>query len=139
MLFTWLLLNTFPYICKLLFTKDFFRMNKLYFVIVCILSIPVVTVAQDTRLAEQYYQDGEYEKAGILFQKLLDQSKANTHFFNRLTDCLVYQDKIDDAESLVKKQLKSFPDESANYVVYGLSLIHIYTGSQNRNTENTIK
>ena len=97
-------------------------MNKLYFVIVCILSIPVVTVAQDTRLAEQYYQDGEYEKAGILFQKLLDQSKANTHFFNRLTDCLVYQDKIDDAESLVKKQLKSFPDESANYVVYGTLL-----------------
>lgn len=78
-----------------------------------------IGIAQDTRLAEQYYQDGEYEKAGILFQRLLDQNKANTHFFNRLTECLIYQDKIEDAESLVKKQLKAFPDEPGNYMVYG--------------------
>lgn len=102
--------------------KEFFIMNKLYYLIFGIVCLTSAVRSQDTRLAEQYYQDGEYEKAGILFQKLLDQSRANTHFFNRLTDCLIYQDKIEDAEALVKKQLKAFPDESANYVVYGTLL-----------------
>ncbi|MGB3173274.1 MAG: tetratricopeptide repeat protein [Saprospiraceae bacterium] len=74
---------------------------------------------QDARLAEQYFQDGEYEKAGILFAKLLDQNKNQNYYFNRLTDCLIYQDKTAEAETLVKKQLKSFPDEAGNYVVYG--------------------
>ncbi|MGB2848603.1 MAG: tetratricopeptide repeat protein [Saprospiraceae bacterium] len=74
---------------------------------------------QDARLAEKYFQDGEYEKAGILFAKLLDQNKNQNYYFNRLTDCLIYQDKTAEAETLVKKQLKSFPDEAGNYVVYG--------------------
>jgi tetratricopeptide (TPR) repeat protein len=84
--------------------------------------IGLSVAAQDSRLAEQYYQDGEYEKASILYQRLLDQNKANTHYFNRLTECLVYQDQIDVAENLVKKQLKSFPDVAANYTVYGTLL-----------------
>ncbi|MEP7266802.1 MAG: tetratricopeptide repeat protein [Saprospiraceae bacterium] len=93
-------------------------MNKLCG-IVLFLSLNFALISQDSRLAEQYYQDGEYEKAGILFSKLLDQNKSNTYYFNRLSDCLVYQDKIDDAEILVKKQLKSYPDEAGNYIVYG--------------------
>lgn len=75
--------------------------------------------AQDSRLAEQYFQDGEYEKAGVLFTRLLEQNKSQSYFFNRVIDCLIYQDKMAEAETLVKKQLKAFPDEAGNYVVYG--------------------
>ena len=76
-------------------------------------------LAQDSRLAEQYFQDGEYEKAGVLFSKLLEQNKTQSYFFNRTTECLIYQDKMTEAETLVKKQLKFYPDEAGNYVVYG--------------------
>ncbi len=75
--------------------------------------------AQESRLAEQYYQDGEYEKAGILYSKLLEQNKSQTYLFNRLVDCLIFQEKLQDAETIVKKQLKAYPEEAGNYVVYG--------------------
>ncbi|MEP7320434.1 MAG: tetratricopeptide repeat protein, partial [Saprospiraceae bacterium] len=84
-----------------------------------LLCFSFLIAAQDSRLAEQYFQDGEYEKAGTLFSKLLEQNKAQTYFFNRTIECLIYQDKMTDAETLVKKQLKAFPDEAGNYVVYG--------------------
>ncbi|MBK7436945.1 MAG: tetratricopeptide repeat protein [Saprospiraceae bacterium] len=84
-----------------------------------LIACTTILSGQDARLAEQYFQDGEYEKAGILFAKLLDQNKNQNYYFNRLTDCLIYQDKTAEAETLVKKQLKSFPDEAGNYVVYG--------------------
>ncbi len=90
-----------------------------YFWTLIFFGISFLLSAQDSRLAEQYFQDGEYEKAGILFTKLLDQNKNHSYFFNRLTECLIYQDKMQEAEVLVKKQLKSNPDEAGNYVIYG--------------------
>jgi tetratricopeptide (TPR) repeat protein len=59
------------------------------------------------------------KRPGTLFAKLLDQNKTQSYFFNRTTECLIYQDKMAEAEVLVKKQLKAFPDEAGNYVVYG--------------------
>lgn len=94
------------------------RMIKIFSTFLLIACTTILS-GQDARLAEQYFQDGEYEKAGILFAKLLDQNKNQNYYFNRLTDCLIYQDKTAEAETLVKKQLKSFPDEAGNYVVYG--------------------
>ncbi len=94
------------------------RMIKIFSTFLLIACTSILS-GQDARLAEQYFQDGEYEKAGILFAKLLDQNKNQNYYFNRLTDCLIYQDKTAEAETLVKKQLKSFPDEAGNYVVYG--------------------
>ncbi|MDZ4707021.1 MAG: tetratricopeptide repeat protein [Saprospiraceae bacterium] len=93
------------------------KMPRLLIYIICF--SPFFIIAQDSRLAEQYYQDGEYEKAGVLFEKLLEQNKSNNYFFNRLTESLIYQDKIQEAEVLVKKQLKSYPEDASNYVVYG--------------------
>ncbi len=86
---------------------------------VLFISFSFLLFAQDSRLAEQYFQDGEYEKAGVLFSKLLDQNKTQSYFFTRLTDCLIYQDKMEEAEILIKKQLKTNPDEASIYVIYG--------------------
>lgn len=95
-------------------------LTKMLKYIVCIICfLPGIILGQDSRLAEQYYQDGEYEKAAVLFDKLLDQNKNNNYYFNRLTESLIYQDKIQEAEVLVKKQLKAYPEDAGNYVVYG--------------------
>jgi tetratricopeptide (TPR) repeat protein len=110
-----------PYLWEVLFQPSFYsmmtKMPRLIIYIICL--SPFILKAQDSRLAEQYYQDGEYEKAGVLFEKLLEQNKNNNYFFNRLTESLIFQDKIQEAEVLVKKQLKSYPEDAGNYVVYG--------------------
>jgi tetratricopeptide (TPR) repeat protein len=74
--------------------------------------------AQEARLAQQYYQNGEYEKAGVLFEKLYDQSK-NDYYFNRYIECLLSLEKFEDAESVVKKELKKKPNEIPLLVSYG--------------------
>ena len=106
----------------MLYTGFLFARMRKSFHLFLILLLAGTGFSQDARLAEQYFQDGEYEKAAVLFNKLLDQNKSNNYFFNRLTESLIYQDKMLEAEAIAKKQLKSFPDDAANYVVYGTLL-----------------
>ena len=38
---------------------------------------------QDPRLAEQYYRNGEYEKAAVIFQQLYKKEPSRDYYFNR--------------------------------------------------------
>lgn len=65
--------------------------------------------AGDEELAVQYYQSGDYEKAAVLFKKLFEKSR-NSNFYDPYFTSLIRIKKYEDAESLVKKQIKLHPE-----------------------------
>lgn len=82
---------------------------------------PVVLRAQnaDPNLANQYFTDGEYEKAAALYGQLAEKERRSDYYFTRYIDCLVKLEKWADAEKTVKKQIKDQPDNNNLYVTYG--------------------
>ena len=45
--------------------------------------------AQEAQLAQQYYQDGEYEKAAKLYEKLYADNHGNDFYFDRQVESLL--------------------------------------------------
>ncbi len=74
--------------------------------------------AQSNQLAQQYYMDGEYEKAAELYLALAEEN-YNTFYFDRYVSSLMSLRRYDEAEKVLKKQLKRTPDELTLYVTYG--------------------
>lgn len=75
--------------------------------------------AQDSRLAQQYFQNGEYEKAAVLFEQLSETNPQNDYFFDRYVDCLISLERYDACEKAIKKQIKRDPKNLALYVTMG--------------------
>lgn len=71
-------------------------------------------------LANQYFTNGEYEKAADLYQQLMDNDRGlSDYYFDRYLTCLLNLDRFDDAEASLKKQLKKSPNNIKLYVSYG--------------------
>lgn len=75
--------------------------------------------AQDLNLANQYFNNGEFEKAAALYGQLLENDDRNDAFFNRYVDCLINLERYDECEKVIKKQLKKTPENVSLYVTYG--------------------
>ncbi len=75
--------------------------------------------AQDAKLAQQYYQDGEYEKAAVLFEKLYRANESNSYYFNKQVDCLISLEEYDACEKAIKKEIKKKPKDVELLVTYG--------------------
>ncbi|MFN0174219.1 MAG: tetratricopeptide repeat protein [Saprospiraceae bacterium] len=73
----------------------------------------------DPNLANQYYSDGEFEKAATLYGQLVERERRSDYYFTRYIDCLAKLEKWEEAEKSVKKQIKEQPDNNTLYVVYG--------------------
>lgn len=73
----------------------------------------------DPNLANQYFSDGEYEKAAALYAQLVEKERRSDYYFMRYIDCLTKLEKWEDAEKAVKKQLKDQPENNVLFVVYG--------------------
>lgn len=74
---------------------------------------------QDTRLANQYYNTGEYEKAAQIYQQLFEKSKGNSYYFNRYINCLLSLEEYKECEKAIRKQLKKNPKNLHTYVTFG--------------------
>ena len=73
----------------------------------------------DSKLAQQYFADGEFEKAGVLYKKLFNKNNRNDYYLNRFMDCMLALEKYSEAEKVIKKQLKKDPKQVQLYVTYG--------------------
>lgn len=80
---------------------------------------------QDRNLANQYYNSGEYDKAAILYEKLLDKDGANV--YKNYLQTLIELKKYPEAEELIKKQLKS---QKQNLNLY-IDLGNLYAKQEN--------
>lgn len=75
--------------------------------------------AQPAKLAQQYYQNGEYEKAASLYEQLYQANERNPYYFDRYVDCLIYLEQYDDADKVISRQLRKDPQNVNLYVTAG--------------------
>jgi len=72
----------------------------------------------DIRLAYQYYNNKDYDKAEVLFKKISEHSSAKIYYSYYL-NCLIEQGKFDIAENSIKKQIRKHRNDPSYYVDYG--------------------
>lgn len=94
-------------------------MRKALFTSVLVLLAWASVFGQDSRLANQYFQSGEYEKAATVFKKLFDQNKNSHYYFQRYLESLMQLDDFENAEKEIKKEIKRNPEHMQLYVDYG--------------------
>ena len=70
-------------------------------------------------LGENYYREGEFEKATQIFKKLYSKSPFNTNYLNRLISCYQELDEFLVAENLLKSRIKANATQTYLYVFLG--------------------
>lgn len=93
-------------------------MRYLFLLFFVAISVTVLS-AQDTRLANQYYNTGEYEKAAEIYEQLFEKSRGNSYYFNRYINCLLSLEEYTKSEKAIKKQIKKRPKDIYLYVTLG--------------------
>lgn len=83
-------------------------------------ALPSGALAQDPNLANQYYMNGEYEKASVLYAQLTESDRGlSDYYFERYLNCLLNLEQYEEGEAALKKQLKRSPANVKLYVFYG--------------------
>jgi tetratricopeptide (TPR) repeat protein len=78
-------------------------------------------LSSEEALAMQYFQSGDFEKAGILYEKLFNRTK-NTSFYDPYFNSLLKLKQFNEAEKLSRSLLKSNPDN----FTYSVDIGRIY-------------
>lgn len=92
---------------------------KIRLIFLFCLVISIVSAQQESKLAQEYYSTGEYEKAATLYAKLYDKNSGNDYYFNRYIESLMNLDRYAESEKAIKKQIKAKPKQVQLYVTYG--------------------
>lgn len=87
--------------------------------VICFVFIAFAGYSQNSKLANEYYRTGEYEKAAQMYKALSEKTKYNDYYFNRYIESLLALEEFEEAEKVVKQQIKRFPDNVQLYVMYG--------------------
>ena len=69
------------------------------------LSASIVT-AQEDFLAKQYFQDGDYEKALVFYEKLVETNPRRTDYAEGLVACYQQLERYDDAEAFLLQKIE---------------------------------
>lgn len=100
--------------------------NKcLAFTLMFVLSIVVLGFGQQQkyRLANEYYNAGEYEKAATLYESLYKESAGNKSYFNLYIQCLLDLKDYETAKKIIDAELKKNPSDVSLYVTNGNLLL----------------
>lgn len=89
------------------------------FVFIFLLFLSFLAAAQQSRLANQYFANGEYEKAATLYRQLYEKEPMNEFYFQRVTECLITMHKYDEAKDLVQAEIKKKPEVISLLVTLG--------------------
>lgn len=74
---------------------------------------------QDQKLAEEYYKQGDFEKASVLYEKLFKEQPNSSYYFKYYYECLVNLQQYEELEKVLKKQLRKFPNKLQYHVDLG--------------------
>ena len=77
------------------------------------------TSENDYLIAENYFRQGEFEKATLLYKKLYKLSPFNTTYLGRLISCYQETNAFIEAEKLLKSRIKSNSSQVYLYVYLG--------------------
>jgi len=91
-------------------------MRYRFLVCLILLATSFTLSAQKSRLAMQYYQNGEYAKAASLYQKLYEEQNYNDQYFERYIECLISLEEYEECESAAYGNLyeRQNKEEAAN-------------------------
>lgn len=93
-------------------------MKKLVSLFVLIFSSFLLN-AQNSKLANEYYQSGEYEKAASIYKKLYINQPRAYYYFDRYIECLMAVEDYQTAEKDIKEEVKNNPEHVQLYVTLG--------------------
>ncbi|TKC07721.1 tetratricopeptide repeat protein [Pedobacter frigoris] len=98
-------------------------MKKLTVIVLCCMTC-LFCFGQDNiddALAFQYYQQGKYQEASILLEKLFSTTK-NDAYFNLYASSLIKLKKYEEAEKVIKKLIRQSPQN----LQYSMALARVY-------------
>ncbi|MFH6997745.1 tetratricopeptide repeat protein [Flavobacterium sp. FlaQc-57] len=81
-------------------------MKNIFIYIVLLWS--TLSFAQNDQLAQYYYDKGDFEKAKISYEELLNGSPSNTQYFLRTVDCYQQLQKFDIAEKAIQDRYNKY-------------------------------
>jgi len=70
-------------------------------------------------LAQQYYKNGEYEKALAVFEKLFEENSRNKYYYQQYLGTLVALKELEAAQTLIESQISKEPSNPSYYVDLG--------------------
>lgn len=73
----------------------------------------------DEQLAYQYYQDKQFEKAIIYYEKIFPKN-PNPDYYHNYLDCLIQTKDYRSAEKVIKREMKEEPDNPILYADMGM-------------------
>ncbi|MFH0865250.1 MAG: tetratricopeptide repeat protein [Bacteroidota bacterium] len=93
----------------------------LLFLIFCINSFSFCQDGTDEELAAQYFQNKEYDKAVVLYEKLYNK-KQDFLYYSSYLDCLTELKDYKTAEKIIRKQMK----KNTSVPQYGVDLGYLF-------------
>lgn len=100
-----------------------------HFIILILFILPITgAIAQNARLAEEYFRSGEYEKAAIMYRQLYEKSPVSDFYLNRYLDAKIALNDLDEALEVVRSAIGRDPGAVSLYV--SLGMIYEKTGEQ---------
>ena len=85
-------------------------MKKLFLHIALFFSL--VCFSQNEQLAQYYFEKGDFEKAKISFEELLEITPQNYQYFTRIVDCCQQLQDFTASEKLIKERLDQYKQGS---------------------------
>ncbi|WP_430428061.1 tetratricopeptide repeat protein [Maribacter litoralis] len=70
------------------------------------LALSTLAFAQDDFLAKQYFEDGDFEKAVVFYEKLVDKNPRRTEYVQQLVSCYQQLERYNEAEVFLNQRLK---------------------------------
>jgi tetratricopeptide (TPR) repeat protein len=90
--------------------------RKILTLLFCGLSI--IIWGQASRLANQYFFNGEFEKASTLYQQLYEK-EGGEFYFQKLTECYITLKKYDLAKTIIQSEIKKKPNDPSLFISLG--------------------
>ena len=77
------------------------------FLLTCLTIINLAAFSQQKyKLANEYYNSGEYEKAAHLYEALYKESPGNKSYFNLYIQCLLDLKDYNNAKDIIESEIK---------------------------------
>ena len=83
------------------------------------LLINLCLIGQDSRLANEYYQSGEYEKAALIYKQIFQKQPHSYFYFGRYIESLLALEEFEQAEKDIRTEIKKRPTHMQLYVTLG--------------------
>ncbi len=86
-------------------------MKRIILTLIYIIGFYTAANAQLSKLAANYFNNGEYEKAAPLYKKLYIENNYNDMYFVYYYKSLMFDERYEEAIDAIKDQLKTKPDK----------------------------